>query len=161
VNYRSRSFKSDICCKQVFNAPRQLVFDAWTKRDLLEKWWGPKGFTNPVCEIDVRPGGTIRIDIRGPNGIVYPIIGTFKEITPPDKIVFASSAIHAAGKPIFDIQNTVTFEEVDGKTVLSLHASVIEVFDDIAYQHMSGMETGWSQSLDRLEEMVQASVVRV
>jgi uncharacterized protein YndB with AHSA1/START domain len=55
----------------------------------------------------------------------------------------------------------VTFEELDGKTVLSVHASVVEVFDEIAYQHMKGMETGWSQSLDRLEEMVHSLAATV
>lgn len=152
---------SDVFFKRVFDAPRQLVFDAWTKRELLEKWWGPKGFTNPRCDIDVRPGGAIRIDMRGPNGIIYPMIGTFKEITPPERIVFVSGAIDAQGKPIFDVENIVTFEEVNGKTVLSLHASVIEVFDEVAYQHMRGMEIGWSQSLDRLEAMVQTLATTV
>jgi len=151
----------DVFFKRVFDAPRQLVFDAWTKRELLEKWWGPKGFTNPVCEIDVRPDGAIRITMRGPNGIDYPMNGTFKEISPPERIVFKSSALDAAGKPIFDIQNTVTFEEVDGKTVLSLHATVTDIYDDVAYQHIGGMETGWSQSLDRLQEMVKSAAIRI
>jgi uncharacterized protein YndB with AHSA1/START domain len=145
----------DVFFKREFDAPRQLVFDAWTKRELLEKWWGPKGFTNPRCDIDVRPGGAIRIDMRGPNGIIYPMIGTFKEITPPERIVFVSGAIDERGKPIFDVENIITFEELNGKTVLSVHASVTEVFDEVAYQHMRGMEIGWSQSLDRLQEMVQ------
>ena len=161
VSATSHNTKGDVFFKRIFDAPRQLVFDAWTKCELLEKWWGPKGFTNPRCEIDVRPGGNIRIDMRGSNGITYPMIGTFKEITPPERIVFASSAIDAEEKPIFNVENVVTFEELDGKTVLSVHASVVEVFDKIAYQHMKGMETGWSQSLDRLEEMVHSLAATV
>jgi uncharacterized protein YndB with AHSA1/START domain len=58
---------------RVFDAPRELVFKAWTEPERLKRWWGPKGFTNPVCEVDVRPGGAIRIDMRAPDGVVYPL----------------------------------------------------------------------------------------
>ena len=55
---------------RVFDAPREVVFKAWTDPQLLAQWWGPKGFTNPVCELDARPGGAIRVHMRGPDGTV-------------------------------------------------------------------------------------------
>ena len=59
----------------IINAPRALVFKAWTDPKQMAQWWGPKGFTNPVCEMDVRPGGAHRIVMRGPDGTDYPIKG--------------------------------------------------------------------------------------
>ena len=63
---------------RVYAAPREKVFKAWVDCELAAKWWGPRGFTNPVCELDPRPGGAIRIDMRGPDGTVYPMGGTFR-----------------------------------------------------------------------------------
>src|SRR3546814_48784 len=68
-------------------APRELVFKLWTDPKHLAKWWGPNGFTNPVCEFDARPGGRITIDMTGPDGTVYPMNGTVEEIVPPEHLV--------------------------------------------------------------------------
>ncbi|MGA2539857.1 MAG: SRPBCC domain-containing protein, partial [Terracidiphilus sp.] len=67
---------------RLFNAPRELVYAAWTDPKQLAQWWGPKGFTNPRCEVDVRPGGKIHIDMRAPDGVVYPMAGAFREVIP-------------------------------------------------------------------------------
>jgi uncharacterized protein YndB with AHSA1/START domain len=136
---------------RVFDAPRELVFKAWTEAERLKRWWGPKGFTNPVCEIDVRPGGAIRIDMRAPDGIVYPMTGTFVEIVEPERLVFVSSALDSEGEPLFEVLNTVTFADEGGKTKLTLHASVSKVRPEAA-RHLAGMEIGWSMSLDRLAD---------
>ncbi|MGZ3593758.1 MAG: SRPBCC domain-containing protein, partial [Syntrophales bacterium] len=76
-----------------FDAPRDIVFKAWTDEKLVAQWWGPNGFANPVCELDARPGGAIHIDMRGPDGVVYPMKGIFHEIAEPERLVFTSSAI--------------------------------------------------------------------
>ncbi|MFY9770945.1 MAG: SRPBCC domain-containing protein, partial [Xanthobacteraceae bacterium] len=99
----------EITITRVFNAPRVLVFKAWTDADQLAQWWGPKGFTNPVCEIDVRVGGAIRIHMRSPDGNVYPMKGEFREIVAPERIVFTNIAVDAAGNPIIEGLTTVTF----------------------------------------------------
>jgi len=112
-------------------------------------WWGPDGFTNPVCEVDARAGGAIRIDMRAPNGVVYPMSGRFEEISEPERLVFISSALDANGKSMFDILNTVLFEEQHGKTVLTLQARVLKAAVE-APQYLKGMEVGWTQSLGRL-----------
>jgi uncharacterized protein YndB with AHSA1/START domain len=145
----------ELIATRVFDAPRDVVFRAWTDPERLKRWWGPKGFTNPVCEVDVRPGGAIRIDMRAPDGVVYPMTGAFVEIVEPARLVFTSSALHKNGEPLFEILNTVTFAEEDGKTKLTLRASVSKSRGEAA-PHLAGMEQGWSESLDRLATEVNA-----
>jgi uncharacterized protein YndB with AHSA1/START domain len=142
---------------RVFDVPREVVFRAWTDRDQLQRWWGPKGFTNPVCEVDVRPGGAIRIDMRAPDGTVYPMTGTFIEIVEPERLVFISSALDRNGEPLFELLNTVTVAEEAGKTRLTVTASVSKTKPDAA-RYLAGMEPGWSQTLDRLGDRLAAQV---
>jgi len=153
ANYLPRVAWPELILTRVFDAPRDLVFDAWTDRDRLARWWGPKGFTNPVCEIEVRVGGAIRIHMRAPNGVVYPMTGVFREIDPPHRLVFTAAALDAAGDPMFEVRNAVTFEEEAGKTRLTLRATVLST-TAAAPQHLAGMETGWCLSLDRLASEV-------
>ena len=68
---------------RVFHAPRSLVFKAWIEPERLAQWWGPRNFTNPRCEWDFRPGGRIHVDMQGPDGTVYPMVGECREIVPP------------------------------------------------------------------------------
>jgi len=145
----------ELIASRVFDAPREMVFHAWTEAERLKRWWGPKGFTNPVCEVDARPGGAIRIHMRGPDGNVYPMTGVFQEIVPPERLVFTSSALDEKGEPLFELLNTVTFADQGGKTKLTLHAMVSKVKPEAA-QHLAGMDEGWNMSLDRLTEEVKA-----
>ena len=147
---------ADLVLTRIFDAPRALVFQAWTDVERLKRWWGPKNFTNPVCEIDPRPGGAIRIHMRAPDGAVYPMTGVFQEVAPPERLVFKSAALDAKGDPLFEILNTVAFAEHGGETKLTLSAKVITATAE-APRYLAGMETGWSQSLDRLSEEVKAS----
>jgi len=144
----------ELTLTRTLNAPRALVFKAWTDPTMLAIWWGPKGFSNPRCEADVRVGGAIRIDMRGPDGTVYPMDGTFEEIVPPERLVFYAAALNEKGEALFRNLNTVTFTEAGGKTTLTLHVRVVEIFDPKAEQHLKGMNEGWSQSLDRLAAFV-------
>jgi uncharacterized protein YndB with AHSA1/START domain len=143
----------ELVLTRVFDAPPSLVFKAWTDPQHLAQWWGPHGFTNPRCEVDVRPGGAIRIDMRGPDGTVYPMTGTFREVVAPERIVFASSALDAQGKPLFEVLTTVTFAEAGGKTTLTLHARVVTA-TAAAAPYLQGMDAGWTQSLERLADYV-------
>lgn len=140
---------------RVFAAPREMVFKAWTDRERLQRWWGPKGFTNPVCEVDVRPGGAMRIDMRAPDGVVYPMTGVFHEIVEPERLVFSSSALDKNGEPLFEIMNTVTFADEGGKTRLTVQSTVMKARPEAA-PHLAGMQQGWSLSLDRLAAEVAA-----
>lgn len=145
------SSKWDLVITRVFDAPRGMVFKVWTEAKHMAQWWGPKGFTNPVCEMDVRVGGAIRIHMRAPDGVVYPMTGVFQEIVAPERLVFVSSALDGDGKSMFDVLNTVIFAEQGGKTVLTVQARVITTTAQ-APQYLKGMEMGWAQSLDRLAE---------
>jgi uncharacterized protein YndB with AHSA1/START domain len=144
---------TELITTRIFDAPREVVFRAWTDPVRLKRWWGPRGFTNPVCEVDVRPGGAIRIDMRAPDGVVYPMTGTFIEIVEPERLVFTSSALDNNGEPLFEVLNRVTFAEEGGKTKLTVHVRVSKVRGEAA-PHLAGMEQGWSMTLDRLAEEV-------
>src|SRR5687768_8662741 len=74
--------------KRVFDAPRELVFRVWTDPEHVAQWWGPHGFTNPVCIWDARPGNAIRLDMTAPDGSVNVIGGTFEQVVPPERLVF-------------------------------------------------------------------------
>lgn len=145
----------ELVLERTFNAPRELVFKVWTDPAHLAKWWGPKDYTNPVCELDLRPGGAIHIDMQSPEGVVIPSKGFFEEITPPERLVFTLTNFEdEAGEPQLEIQNTVTFEEVNGKTKLTLRAVIVKSSSAVEIP-LSEMETGWNQSLDRLADVLR------
>jgi len=135
---------------RLFRAPRSLVWQAWTDVDKLQQWWGPRRFTNPRCEIDLRVGGAIRIDMRAPDGIVFPMSGEYEQIVPIERL---TSALDEQGEPIFTNRNTVLFREIDGATEISIHTRVIDA-KAAAWQYLKGMREGWSSSLDKLEAFV-------
>ena len=135
------------------SAPRELVFEAWTDAKHLAVWWGPKGFTNPSCEVDVRVGGAIRVDMCSPDGVIYPMTGRYVEIDRPHRLVFTTAALDDEGKPMFEVLNTVTFTAVGNGTEISLDARVTRM-TSAAPQYLAGMSQGWSQSLDRLAALV-------
>jgi uncharacterized protein YndB with AHSA1/START domain len=145
----TESSEWDLVITRVFDAPRELVFKAWIDAKHVTQWWGPKGFTNPVCELDVRAGGAIRIHMRAPDGVVYPMTGVFEEILEPERLVMVCSALDGNGKSMFDVLTTVIFAEQRGKTALTLQLRVIKATAQ-APQYLKGMEAGWTQSLDRL-----------
>jgi uncharacterized protein YndB with AHSA1/START domain len=139
---------------RIVHAPRSLVWQAWTEVDKLQQWWGPQRFTNPRCEIDLRVGGPIRIDMRAPDGVVYPMSGEYEQIAPPERLVFLTSALDEQGEPIFVNRNTVVFREVKGGTEISIHTVVIEAKPH-AMQYLKGMREGWSSSLDKLADFLK------
>jgi len=151
IRNTKESSEWDLVLTRVFDAPRELVFRAWTETSHVAQWWGPKGFTNPVCEMDLRAGGKLRIHMRAPDGVVYPMTGVFEEIVAPERLVFVSSALDGDGKSMFDVLNTVSFAEQRGRTELTLRARVINATAQ-APQYLKGMQAGWTQSLDRLGE---------
>src|SRR5262245_32818945 len=137
-----------------YNAPRALVFQMWTDSTHLARWWGPHGFTNPVCTVDVRPGGAIRIDMRAPDGTVFPMKGVFREVVAPERLVFISTAFEdEKGAPQLEALNTVTFADHGGKTRLTLHVVVVRATPEVAAA-LAGMEAGWTQSLERLDGLL-------
>lgn len=141
---------------RTLSAPRARVWQAWTDPKQLALWWGPNGFTNPVCKFDPRPGGLIRIHMRAPDGTVYPMTGTVREVASPERLVFTSEALED-GKPLFRVLTTVTLVEQDGRTVQTVRARVEKVMAEKAADYLRGMQEGWSQSLERLSAQLLAA----
>lgn len=147
---------------RVFNAPRELVFDAWTDCKQLSKWWGPSAFTTPFCKIDARPGGVIHVAMRGPDGREYWNKGVFREVKKPERLVFTlgfsdakgsmTSAVSHGLTPDFpdEVLTTVTFEDQNGKTKVTMRQSLPE---SIALKN--GAREGWTQSFVKLAALVE------
>jgi uncharacterized protein YndB with AHSA1/START domain len=145
----------EILITRVLPVARDVVFKAWTDAKTLQKWWGPEGFTNPVCEADARAGGKIRIDMRGPDGTVYPMLGEYKEVA-PERIVFTSGPVDAQGKFVLEALNTVTLSDKGGKTEITVEAHIVRATPE-ADPYLRGMPEGWKQTVDRLETFVTKS----
>jgi uncharacterized protein YndB with AHSA1/START domain len=143
---------------RIFDAPRELVFRMWTEPEHMAEWWGPQCFTNPVCELDARPGGKILIHMRGPDGVVYPMTGIFREVVAPKLIVFTAFAEDIDGNRLLESLTTVTFEAQGKKTKLSVNATG-KGLAPIAPQMLAGMEAGWTQSLEKLADLLAKSGV--
>jgi uncharacterized protein YndB with AHSA1/START domain len=149
---------------RVFDAPRDLVFKVWTDPKHIAQWWGPRGFTNPVCEWNAKPGGKINVTMRANDEIAavigmkdHPMGGEFREVTPPSKLVFTTTAFEAPdGSAKIRNLNTVTFEAQGNKTKVTLVAVVEYAAPDMAMA-LGGMEQGWSESLDKLAELLAKS----
>ena len=140
----------ELTITRVFDAPRELVFKAWTDAKHLAHWWGPKGFTNPVCEFDARVGGMLRVHMRAPDGTIYPMKGKIVELVPPERLVFTNIAVDTAGRHLLEGLTTVTFVDEGGKTKMTLHTKAVAVVEH-AVAYLQGMEAGWTQSIDKLE----------
>lgn len=139
-----------------YDEPRELVFKAWTDPELLALWWGPDDFTNPVCELDVRPGGTLLIHMQSPDGGINPVTGEYKEVVPPERLVFTTCvSFDGSAEPQVEELKEVDFIDVGGKTKLVLHVTVTRCVPELL-DALGGMEEGWNQSLSRLEQFFQS-----
>ena len=150
----------ELVITRVFDVPRELAFRAWTDPVLVARWWGPEGVTNPVCEVDARPGGAIHIVMLAGKtlgelaGQRWPMSGKFKEVMPPKSIVYLSWAIEdEKGVPQLETTNTVTFEEAGGKTKMALRITVTKAGPGTEGS-LSGMEQGWTQSIGKLGRLL-------
>ena len=131
---------------RIFDAPRGLVFDAWTEPQHLIRWWGPRGFTTPTCEMDVQAGGKYRLRMRPPEGPEIWWHGGCGEFVRPERIVWTCSIDDADGHSISgETLLTVTLEEQAGKTKLTLRQ---ESFASEALQQSHN--DGWNSALERL-----------
>jgi uncharacterized protein YndB with AHSA1/START domain len=125
---------------RVFDAPRRLVFEAWTKAEHVSRWFAPRPLTMPSCQVDFRPGGVFRFVMRAPDGTDYPFEGAFVEIVAPERIVFTGT-IHEGNTTV----TTITLDERDGKTTLTMHQTY--AFESDATR---GAKQGWGMTLDQL-----------
>jgi uncharacterized protein YndB with AHSA1/START domain len=139
----------DVVMTRVFDAPRELVFKAWTDADRLRRWWGPHGSTVLECETDPHPGGVIRVRTRMPDGTVYHNPGVFEEVVPPELLVFSMDAEEEDGSVMLAGVTTLTFTEQAGKTTLTMTTRLTRSTGDIT-KHAIGMQDGWNQAFEHL-----------
>lgn len=157
-----------------FAAPRALVFKLWTEPQHMAQWWGPRDFTNPVCQMDLRPGGAWRITMRAPDGTDYPLKGIFHDIAPPEHLVMSvdlsehPESWHDLVGPSRDKSQlrprladfwTVSFDEKNGVTKLTVAFQLDSAATRDALLRI-GMKEGWGQSFDRLEALAETVLQR-
>jgi uncharacterized protein YndB with AHSA1/START domain len=146
----------EIVLTRVFDAPRHLVFEAFSKPELLKRWFGPRGWSLVVCEVDFRVGGGFRFVLRGPNGKEMGMRGVYREIVPPERSVHMESFDDYPGE---QSEVTAVFVEAEGKTMFTatVRYSSREVRDAVL---KSGMEHGAAETYDRLEELLAEQAER-
>jgi uncharacterized protein YndB with AHSA1/START domain len=139
---------------RVFDAPRDLVFSAWTDPKHLAQWWGPNGFTTTTMAFDFRPGGVWRFVMHGPDGRDYQNRVTFEEIVRPERIVYR----HSGGDDVEPVQftQTVIFEDLGGKTRLVWRGDFPSAAERDRVIKDYGADKGLAQTMARLAEFVAA-----
>lgn len=145
-----------IVLSRTFDAPRELVFEVFTRPEHLAQFWGPKSMRNTACTVDLRVGGEFRVEVEGPDGTIYPATGIYREITPPERLVYAATTADdnpcGAGLPPRSIV-TLSFADVGGKTRLTVHAQ-LQSRAAVEAAIAGGFNAGWQDSFDRLEELL-------
>ena len=147
--------KQEIIMTRTFDAPRDLVFKTMMDPSLIPQWWGPRRHTTMVDEMEVRPGGRWRYVLRDAEGNETPFHGVYHDLTPPERMVLTFEWEGAPGHVLLE---TVSLEEVDGKTRL-MDQSVFQSVADRDAMVQSGMESGATEMMDRLEELLAAARV--
>lgn len=161
--------KQGLLLSRVFNAPRELVFKVWTDPEHFGKWWGPQGFSLDVIKMDVRPGGMFLGCQKSPDGN-QAMWGKFvyQEVIVPEKLVFVQSFSDEEGNTIrapfnanwpLEIMNIITFEEIDGKTTLTMQGGPINATAEelAAFDEMAPMvKQGFGGTFDQLAEHLES-----
>jgi uncharacterized protein YndB with AHSA1/START domain len=154
--------RTELTLTRVFDAPRERVWQAWTDPEQAMRWWGPTGFTAPVCRIDLRVGGAYLFCMRSPEGQDFWSTGVYREIVPFERLVCTDSFADENGNVVpashygmegyfpLELQVTVTLTEQGGKTTMTLrHAG----FPEGAIREQAA--AGWNGSFDKLAEAVR------
>lgn len=148
----------ELVITRVFDAHREAVWKAWTDPERFMRWWGPKEFTSPACTIDLRAGGKYLACMRSPEGRDYWSTGVYREIVPKEKIVYTDNFADAKGNVVpashygmpgdwpSELLVSVTFEEEDGKTIMTLR------HDGLPPEMISDCKAGWSGSFEKLAD---------
>jgi uncharacterized protein YndB with AHSA1/START domain len=151
--------KQDLLVVRILNAPRELVWKAWTDPEHFKSWWGPKDYTCPFCEMDFRVGGKYLNCMRSPSGRDYWSTGVYREIIPMERLVFTDCFADAKGNVVhashyglsrdfpLEMLVTVTLEDQDGKTKMTLQHIGLPTGSE-----GEGAKQGWSESFDKLAE---------
>lgn len=153
MNVAPKFGEGTVVIKRVFDAPRALVWQAWTDPKMMAQWFGPRSFTVPVCDLDVRVDGRLYIVMRAPDGAEYPMTGVFTEVAAPERLAFTNTPLDNDGNVLMRGETIITLTEHGGKTELVVKSHAVGLAP-IAPQMLAGMEAGWTQSIDKLGELV-------
>jgi uncharacterized protein YndB with AHSA1/START domain len=134
----------EIVITRSFDAPRRVVFEAWTKPEHVSAWWDPTGTRLAACEIDLRPNGAFRFVHAGPVGVAHTFAGVYREIDPPRRLEFTT---RSASGP--ESVGTLVFDESDGTTTLTMTIACASVADRDALLKMR-VDVGTARTLDNL-----------
>ena len=140
----------EIVITREFDAPREVVFEAWTRAEHVAHWWDPNGAPLAICEIDLRPNGAFRFVNQGPDGIAHPFTGTYREIAPPGRLVFVTPASPAGAETV----GTLVFSEHKGKTTLTITMACPSPAHRDAMLKMR-VDVGTARTLDNLEDYLR------
>jgi uncharacterized protein YndB with AHSA1/START domain len=148
--------EGELTIVRVFDAPRELVFKAWTDPEMMSCWFGPKIVTKSDCRLDVRVGGSFSIVMRSSTGAAYPMKGVYQEVVEPERLVFTNIAIDDEGRHLLEGITRVTFEDAGGKTKMTMYTHMVGKVPNAEFM-LRGMEQGWSESFDKLETLLAQS----
>ena len=154
LNIVAEPATQEIVMTCVFDAPRELVFQAYTDPNAIPKWWGPKRMTTTVERMEVRPGGIWRFVQREPDGRSYAFFGVYHAIVPPERIVQTFEFEGASGHVSLE---TAMLEDVGGKTKLTA-SSVFQSVEDRDSMLQAGMEDGARETMERFADLLQEAV---
>jgi uncharacterized protein YndB with AHSA1/START domain len=140
----------DIVITRTFDAPRTLVFEAWTKAEHVTQWWDPSGAPLSVCEIDLRPNGAFRFVNRGPDGSEHSFAGIYRDISPPTRLVFTTRVSPSGGESV----GTLVFSEYERQTTLTMTIACSSKADRDALLKMR-VDVGTVRTLDNLAAHLQ------
>jgi uncharacterized protein YndB with AHSA1/START domain len=141
----------EVVSTRAYAAPRELVFRAFTDPELITQWWGPAKYTTTIDNMDVRPGGAWRYVSRGDDGVEHAFSGVYREIDPPGRLVYTFNYEPLPGN--HELVETITLEEADGITTVTDHMR-FRSKEDRDGMVDSGMESGATESMDRLEDLL-------
>lgn len=154
----------ELVITRTFDAPRELVFKVWTDPEHFGKWWGPKGFSLNVSQMDVRPGGKFLGSQKSPEGHVMWGKFVYQEVNAPEKLAFVQSFSDEEGNTIrapfsstwpLEVLNTLTFSENEGKTTLTLRGGPINATEEERKTFEKGFESmkqGFAGTFDQLAD---------
>ena len=141
----------EIHVERIFDAPRDRVFELFTDPELIPEWWGPRGTTTIVDEMDVRPGGSWRYVTRNSDGSETAFRGTYREVSPPDRIV---QTFEWEGMPGHVSVDTAVFEDLGERTKL-VSSSIFHTTEERDGMLGSGMEEGMNETYQRFDELIE------
>jgi uncharacterized protein YndB with AHSA1/START domain len=143
--------KQELVITRIFDAPRDLVFKAYTDPELVPRWWGPRSYTTTVDTMDVRPGGTWRYLQRDAGGEEYGFHGVYHDVTPPERLIYTFEFEPMPGHVALE---TVTLEDLNGRTKVTDRV-VYQTVEDRDGTLQSGMEEGMNETMDRFADLLK------